>query len=459
MNNKMTFRFDHSQGRKRGSERSVKEESKVIPLHVDEYKVVEPPAKDDDAILIKEWATPSMQETPAPAADDTNGSKQPAKPVLVDAQPLNLYTTDYGGWQSSFDTETNRVERIIRESGGRNTDMETGYMRQPDDQDSSDPHRDEPTEPLRDHRWYVPEEPVYITHPRKPATSWIKIATSVAGAIVTGIAFGFFVLSMFSSDSTDKGSNVVPPGQNSTAGTAQTQGAVSGQQGANAGVAAPVTAQSGTAAASAVNIPAKTYSFLQGGVFSTVQSADAAIADLKKKGFTGVRDSTDKFPVYVGMTMTRDEALGLTEKFKQSNVEVLVKNVELPAVTKMKWNGKASDALPNYIVQGDKLLQSMTPLTVQQLSVSKPAALDAAALQSVKTAHQTWTGLSSAASEGLAEDAKAAIQKMNQAMNTAVVSLDEFKKNAAPSLMWQAQSSLMQYVVAEKELRKAISVQ
>lgn len=460
MNNKMTFRFNDndSSSRKRVMERSLKEQPKESPL---DFQSAEEARAEEQPILIKDWATQALQHN----ADEP---KLKEKAPLIDGQPLNLYTNDYGGWQSSFDTETNRVERLIRESGERRSAETNGRSLQPGP--SHEPYRlddqyrnDEPEEPLRDHRWYVPEDPVYLTHPRKPSPSWIKIATSVAGAVVTGLAFGFFVLSMFSTDSGDKadGKNALTPGQNTAAlntpapkpgdKTAATTG------GTASGAAAPVTAQSGTAATSAVSIPAKSFSFLQSGVFSTAQSADNAVADLKKKGYYGVRDSGDKYPVYVGMSMTRDEALGLTQQFKQNNIEVIVKNIELPAVSKIKWNGKSSDALPNYMNQGDKLLQAIVPLTVGRLSESKPAAIDAAALQSVKTAHQAWTGLAAAANEGLAEDARAAVQKMNQAMNTAIVSLDEYKKNASASIMWQAQSSLMQYVLAEKELRKAVS--
>ncbi|UQZ86744.1 Sporulation related domain protein [Paenibacillus konkukensis] len=440
----MTFRFDHTTpGRKQNAERTVKEEPPVIPLHVEEYRVVEERQPESLTNLDKVYG---MQTTTA--------SETERKAPLIDAQQLNPYTTDYGGWQSSFDTETNRVERIIRESANHKTNrsqpQEHSEGRDRDAGAFGSGDYVPPQEPIRDHQWYIPEDPVFVSSPPKPNTSWLKVATSVAGAIVTGIAFGFFVLSMFSGDSPEKAAKDALSGQ--PAAVNQAGGGV--KQDA-AGAAVPASA----AAGAAVTIPAKTYSFLQSGVFSTPQSADAAQADLKKQGFVAVRDSGDKYPVYVGISMTRDEALGLAQKFKQKNIDVIVKNVDLPAVSKAKWSGKTADALPSFINQGDSLLQTIAPLTVAHLSEAKPTPADAAAVQSVKTAHQAWIGLNAQVNEGLADDAKAIVQRMNTAMQTAVVSVDEYRKNPAAAYMWQAQTALMQYVVAEKELRAAVAVQ
>lgn len=281
--NKMTFRFDHSPGRNNGTHRIVKEESKVIPLHVEEYHVKETPLIEDSFFQAKEEGKQSS----------TPPSTQVKQP-LIDAQPLNLYTTDYGGWQSSFDAETNRVEQLIRESN-HGPQNKAGDRLEPlrGSQERQEPYV-EPVEPLKDHRWYVPEEPVYVSGPRKPNTSWIKVATSVAGAIVTGIAFGFFVLSMFSGDT--QGKATPPTGQSSSVNATNPGVADKGTAAVNAtskttadktGTANPAVPASASAATGiAVSIPAKSYSFLQSGVFSTPQSADAAQADLKKKAFS-----------------------------------------------------------------------------------------------------------------------------------------------------------------------------
>ncbi|MDF2961920.1 MAG: sporulation protein [Paenibacillus sp.] len=451
MNNaKMTFRFEH--GRNKGSGPVIKEQQKVIPLHNEEYRVV----RSED--LRPDQPFTEVESTEAPVI--SRPQRRAGSETFIDAQPLNQYTSDFGGWQSSFDTETQRVEKLIRESAREPHNPETGYI---DRQDTGNYRHDEEFEPIRDHRWYVPEETAYVAP--SSGSSWLKVAASVAGAIVTGVAFGFFVLSMFSGDSEDvKGNNTPPASTATVTGTAAGNTAVKpeGDKSTAPGqAAAPVTApvSGGASVVTAVNIPGKTVTFLQSGVFSTSQAADSAQAELKKKGLAAVSEAGDKYPVYVGMTLTRDEALGLAEQFQQKKTDVIVKSIELPALTKIKWNAKPSDGLASYIAQGDKLLQTMAPLTLTHLSEAQPTAPDAAALQAVKAAHQAWTGLTAGAVEGLAEDARASVQKMGNAMNTAVVSLDEYKKNPGQSYMWQTQNSMMQYVLAQKELRKTITAQ
>ncbi|WP_165972109.1 SPOR domain-containing protein [Paenibacillus piri] len=459
MNNaKMTFRFDH--GKNKGSERIVKED-KVIPLHNGEYKVI----KSEDA-------KPRLAEEETRYFTTVQRFKDPKQPepgTFIDAQPLNQYTHDFGGWQSSFDTETQRIEKLIRESSKETRNLETGYHDRPDGSGSYQPY-EEPLEPIRDHHWYVPEDTTaYVS--RSSNYSWLKVAASVAGAVVTGIAFGFFVLSMFSGDSQDsKGSAGLPAAGSNAAATVT--GAANGAEAAkapqingvqpNGQAAAPASASvSGGASAvvTAVNIPGKTVSFLQSGVFSTSQAADAAQTELKKKGLAAVSDAGDKYPVYVGITLTRDEALGLAQQFQQKKTDVIVKNIELPALSKIKWSAKPSDNLASYLAQGDKLLQAIAPVTLAHLTESQPTALDAASLQSVKTSHQSWTALTAGVNEGLADDARAAVQKMGTAMNTAVSTMEEYKKNPSVSYMWQTQNALMQYVLAQKELRKAVAAQ
>ncbi|NOU96019.1 hypothetical protein GC093_22750 [Paenibacillus sp. LMG 31456] len=460
MNNaKMTFRFEN--GKHKNSGRIVKEQPKVIPLQNEEYTVIrnEDLKMDQTATEMESLTTPSSSRLQRHTGSET----------LIDAQQLNQYTNDFGGWQSSFDTETQRVEKLIRESAKVEIHPESGYV---DRQDSRNTKRDEESEfePIRDHRWYVPEETVYVS--QSSGSSWLKVAASVAGAVVTGIAFGFFVLSMFSEDpqSPKGGSTLSPSGAGTVAatttntqanGTDATKLPVNNNSGITGQGGVPVMApvSSGAPVVTAVNIPGKTIAFLQSGVFSTSQAADTAQAELKKKGLAAVSDSGDKYPVYVGMTMTRDEALGLAQQFQQRKTDVIIKSIELPALTKIKWSAKPSEGLAAYITQGDKLLQTMAPITLTHLTQAQPTAIDSAALQSIKTAHQTWIGMTAGANEGLAEDARSSVQKMGNAMNSAVVSLDEYKKNPSQSYMWQTQNAMMQYVLAQKELRRSVSAQ
>ncbi|NHN30101.1 SPOR domain-containing protein [Paenibacillus agricola] len=457
---KMTFRFDQPHRRDTGLVRKPME-PQVIPLHQDEYKV-----------------------------------------SLIDAQTLNPYTNDFGGWQSSFDTETLRVEKLIRESGNPTAPPAPPFSSHEELLMPGEGIRRGPAEPIRDHYGYVPEERSYVRH--RIGTSWLKVAAAVAGAVATGAAFGFLVLSMFSDESQANQELVKGQAPASLAAQVQVNTSKAGAAGAGAAATEPAAPAGGapiakagaagsdkplavdapsmpasamvsapvsttatastleptaasTEAAVSVSIPAKTLILLQSGVFSTSQGAEVALGDLKKQGLAAVSDSGDKYPVYVALASNREEAVGLAQSFQQKKIEVIVKNVELPALTKIKWSGKQIDAIPAFIAQSDKLVQLIAPLTSKQLSESMLAALDASTLQSVKAAHQAWSGTIAGVNEGLNDEGRLAVQKINSAMNAAIASLDEYKKSPAATHLWQTQNALMQATLAQKELRKMIA--
>ncbi|MCP3773996.1 hypothetical protein NLX71_11855 [Paenibacillus sp. MZ04-78.2] len=429
---KMTVRF-HKDGQ-RQERQDTGSEPQVIPLRAEEYTVVEQPSDK------------SREESDKPPVETGK-----IRGSMWTGPALNEYTTDFGGWQSSFETETHRVEQLIRESGGgRSFDPETGYVERPVSTGGME----------RTHRPYTQEESAFFR--RTPGNgSWVRITASVVGAVVTGVAFGFLVLSMFSVG-TDSGKTTSPgsttTAQQGTKGAGAGGTASIGEKAGKTGNADSAAPASGSAIGVAVQIPAKSYAILQGGVFSSAQGAEAAAADFRKKGLAGAVDGGDKHPVYVGLAGTRDEALGLSQAYQQKNIEVIVKTLDLPAVTKVKWNGKQVDVFSNYIAQGDKLVKLIAAQTIGRAADAKPEALDDKVLQSIKTTHQSWSQTAATVSDGLGEAGKKALPKMNNSLNTAVASLEEYKKNPSQAFLWQAQTAAMQYIVAEKELLKAVAV-
>ncbi|UUZ84398.1 hypothetical protein LJK88_12305 [Paenibacillus sp. P26] len=463
---KMTFRFEPTRP---GGKPAAHRETKVIPLHQEEYRIMEPEAEGTKESRPRQNDLYERLRPPAPGPSLSPSAPESERPMLIDAQPLNPYTTDYGGWQSSFDTETQRIESMIRNSGGRAVDPETGYV-----EDGREPRREEE---LRDHRWYTPEQTAYYS--RQTGGSWLKVTASVAGAVVTGVAFGFLVLSMFKGG--DDPNKVKPvdasvvqqqgqkkPDAGTASGSAQGKDAgaagsaaasASAKPGDKADAGTPVSAAVANMATAAVSLQSKSYTFLQGGVFSTPQTAETQQADFRKQGFAAVSDSGDKIPVYIGMAVSREEAQTLSQQYKQKKIDVVLKNFEVPGASKIRWNGKGTDIFAGYMTQGEKLVQLISAQTVLHLNETKPGALDDKALQTIKTTHQAWASSASAVSDGLGEAGKASLPKMNSALNTAVASLEDYKKNPSSASLWQAQTALMQYLVAEKELLRTASVQ
>ena len=135
-----------------------------------------------------------------------------------------------------------------------------------------------------------------------------------------------------------------------------------------------------------------------------------------------------------------------------------MKNVDFPAVTGIRWSGAKPESVAKYITDGDQLVNTISGLTLVHLAETKPTALTDASLQGIRTSHQALITLGTGIADGAGDDIKQSLSKMTTAINRAVQSMEEYKKTPSQSLMWQAQSSLMQYLIAQKELLKTISV-
>ncbi|PYI52219.1 SPOR domain-containing protein [Paenibacillus flagellatus] len=459
---RITYRFDET-----GREAARKEPNPVIPLTQEEFTVIE------DVQPIRTEERPHRAEEPEEheAWSERDFSRGRSRDI-IDVQPLNQFTTDFGAWSSPFDAETERVERAIRESGGARAPERDERPAQPPIRPV--PHQPYPIEPQER---YDGESGYYGTderdvpyrrrgdvqpfvgrsrYERHNRTPWLKIVTSVAGAVGTGVLIGYFVLSMFGGDET-------LPGTGATAGAGKPPAAANGSPAAGqtkppAAEAAP--ASSTSAATVAVNVAAQSYTLLQNGVFSNQQGADAAAAELKKQGLAAFVQPSDKFYVYVGMAPSRDDALALSQllQAKEPKTELFLKAVSMPAVAKIKWSGTAEQAgqAETFLVQSRKLVQTIGSFAAARLKEATPGAMDDATLATIKTAHQAMSGAAAPFAAGLAQEQKATLERLGTAMSTAVASMDEYKKNASASYLWQAQTALMQAAFAESELLAAI---
>lgn len=449
---RITYRFDEPE---RGAVR--KPSKPVIPLFKEEFTVIEEE---------RPQGVETPVEEPSPAGTERSvHSAGRGRREWIDTQPLNQFTTDFGAWKSPFDAETERVERMIRQSEPvRRSEPAAERNYRPDEPDDREGPFVDPSsgyyEEKRPHAGFA-QEPVapmiFHTRDRTPSTPWLKIVVSVSGAIATGVLIGFFVLSMFG------GEDVLQNGSDAAKGSGGTVSAATPQTKAPSDAAgakdntAPVS--SNAASTVSANIPAQSYTLLQNGVFSNQQGADAAVAELQKQGLAAFVQPSDKFYVYVGMAPSHDDALALSQLLKDQNMEVFLKALPLPAASKIKWSGEQGATAEQFFAQTQKLVQTIGGFAAARLKEKTPSAIDDATLQTIQTAHQAWTGVSGPFGAGLAAEQKATLQKWTTAMNTAVASMSEYKKNPAPAFLWEAQSSLMQVLFAENDLLAAIKTQ
>ncbi|WP_308634768.1 SPOR domain-containing protein [Paenibacillus silvisoli] len=300
-----------------------------------------------------------------------------------------------------------------------------------------------------------------VSHRPSKGPSWFKVFASVTGAIATGALFGYFVLALFTSGggqaNTDSTSNqpgttvsgAITDGTDKTKDDAASPDAPAGQtEGSTDGTANKGgTTNDGASQAEMiqVDIPASSYYMLQYGVFSNKEGLDAAVNELGDKGLAAASLTTaDDYRVYVGMSADKDQATLLGQLL--DNMDVYVKQIDLPAVSSISFKGEAS-AVESFFQQTSELIGKLDGLTIDRLSAGGGAKDDG----EWKELHQQWISAASAMEAGLTDKvSKSTLQRLTQTINSVAVAADEYAKKPSDAYLWSMQSSLMKAVFAEK---------
>lgn len=77
--------------------------------------------------------------------------------------------------------------------------------------------------------------------------------------------------------------------------------------------------------------------------------------------------------------------------------------------------------------------------------------MPASDMKELNDLHQQWTQNITALPTGLPKEAVASATSLEKAMNSAISALGEYNKNTAKEHIWEIQSSMMEYVLREKE--------
>ncbi|CAM4362796.1 SPOR domain-containing protein [Paenibacillus tarimensis] len=269
----------------------------------------------------------------------------------------------------------------------------------------------------------------YVVHRQQPGgPSWLKVFGSVGGALATGALFGYLLLSLFAGNS-------VLPGSQGAGKVAEKSGAVNEP-------APTQVASNQTSAPTAAEIPAETYYMLQYGVFSQAEGMEAAMAELKSRGYSAAALQADDFRVYAGMAATKAEAEALAKQL--SGLEVYVKAVDIPEVSGFPHEGGGQDA-EQFFTQTAELANHLAGLTVTILeggSVSVKEWLDS---------YNAWAASFEAFRKGVNAEGAEELSHIALAYETAANSIAAYQSKESRSYIWQAQSALMSAVFAQKE--------
>ncbi|WP_052429655.1 SPOR domain-containing protein [Paenibacillus borealis] len=286
-------------------------------------------------------------------------------------------------------------------------------------------------------------------HTRRPSYWW-KFALSVAGALGTGILLGYAALSFIGSGGSGTG--------NGNGSTAIQTGTVQSQNVTDGGTEADITGVpvEGTGEAVAVHVPvqiaAQSYYLLQYGVFSTPAGAAQAQQELLAAGLAAGLDPADGNRVYAGMSPDREQAKLLSSGLKNQGIELYVREVALPAVDQVSYNGTA-EAVDSYFAISSQLLSELSGLSASLLS-GAGSVTDSSAVSDL---HMQWTQAVKLLESGLSPEGQGIASGLEKSMSRGISALNEYGKNKAEGLLWEVQEAMMSFLTGQKSLLTAIS--
>ncbi|GIP01492.1 hypothetical protein J14TS5_65770 [Paenibacillus lautus] len=274
---------------------------------------------------------------------------------------------------------------------------------------------------------------------RKPTSFW-KMALSVTAAVVTGLLFGYMVLSMFN------GGNA---GEDPTSGQLETNDAVN---------QAPADSSGGTGATlapdlteSAVHIPGQIFYMLQYGVFSTPERAEQAKGELLQSGIAAGGDSDEENRVYAGISPDREQAKLLSNQLKAEGVELYVREIALPNIESAVFAGE-EQTLADYFRISGQLVSELSTLSASLLGKQEAGAVASENMTAITNLHQQWIQSMKLLSAGLGPETGAVLPAMEQSMNSSITALSEYNKNQSKGHLWEIQTGMMNYVMGQKKL-------
>lgn len=273
---------------------------------------------------------------------------------------------------------------------------------------------------------------------RPPHPSRWKLVGSVASALVTGGMFGYIMLLLFNGGGMVPGAN--PSVEEAIPVFKESVGMDEISIKENSVPVTVIEAQ----------VPPQTYYLLQYGVFSTPERALQAKEELLKAGIAAGGDTEDQNRVYAGISPDREQAKLLSNQLKTQGVELYVRELELPGFEKAAYGGEG-DKLTSFFQLSSSLVGKLSGLSSTLLGEGGPNTVPASDMKELNDLHQQWTQNITALPAGLPKEAAVSATSLEKAMNSAISAIGEYNKNTAKEHIWEIQSSMMEYVLREKE--------
>lgn len=385
-----------------------------------------------------------------------NQSMKPTRQPLSldDKSPIEeemIVQEDFTSLNGSYQDDIHALEEIIRRSDS--------LVRHPHQYQSSIQSIPIQREELQDEQWGLVQPDVddnreirgsWIHAPAsiREGPSWGRVFLSVGAAVATGALFGYIVLSLFTGESLFPGKPSSPVAI--TDQTAAEQKDIPAKESSVQPLTSEAPAEPGVET-SLSQVPAAVYYMLQYGVFQSEESMQTAIKELKDQGLAAASEKGEDYRVYVGAAATRDEAELLAAQM--SNIEVYIKAMEgMPLVV-------PSSALPEgaaaFLNATAELTGKLIRDTGSRLQDKLPQVMNDKDLSALKDTHRQWLSTASV-TDILSDRAIQEVEAIIQALDSAMLSMNEFELKPSRYQLWTAQSALMKAVIADRHLRSIL---
>jgi len=377
--------------------------------------------------------------------DQRREEMSPGNVIPLYQEDAGYGTQENETWKSPLNEETYRIERMIRQA-----ETERKPSRVQEDERGipvyyTADHAEESLEQVPFYEEPALSMPIYRRVRRQ--RNWFGFASAVAGAILTGVVLGMFVLSMFQGDPSLESEFAPESDWLDPLGNGTTDASAIGDDRA---VLKPDLLN--VVGSAHVQLPEKTYYFVQNGVFSSENGAVQAASKLKEKGLAGAVENGEKLSVFAGAAEDRDDALLISQQLQNEGLEVYIKPYVLPAVTRLNWSESEAEHLQTYIVKSRDLVDMLISASLQHLSELSPTALPVEQMARLRTDHQEWTKAANQAYATAPEAGQSSIAAMNTSINSAIVTLEQYNKKPSNSYLWQVQTAATEHLIQQKQL-------
>jgi len=187
---------------------------------------------------------------------------------------------------------------------------------------------------------------------------------------------------------------------------------------------------------------------LQYGVFAQEEGAQKAATELRELGLAAMEEKSEQHRVYAAIAPSKEDAMGLSALLKNKQVDLYVRTLNRPAITKLAFQGDSA-SVEQFLGQSDVVNEWLMSQSIAYLEKTNTEAFTQEITEQLRKEHQKWTQQMSNVQKGIPDQSKKAWTELVQSMNTAISAVNEYNKQPSSSHLWSIQQAVMHYRNAE----------